>query len=112
MYGNKEIWIWIWPCLNAIALILFWENWRYLVKCPPIVLVGTGNVLKVQTLLHVCSEHYDSNESDSNDNKKEDKKDKDKDKKKDDKKEDEKAEEEKAANLSSQQGEWNLSSGS
>merc|ERR1719228_2028419 len=43
---------------------------------------GTGNVLKIQTLLHVCSEHYDNKEDD----KKDDKKDKDK-KNKDEKKE-------------------------
>lgn len=23
---------------------------------------GTGNVLKIQSLLHICSEHYDSKE--------------------------------------------------
>nr|MBE5726997.1 regulatory particle non-ATPase 1 [Cucujiformia] len=42
---------------------------------------GTGNVLKVQQLLHICSEHYDSPEKDDASNKK----DKDKNKEKEDK---------------------------
>nr|NVI77517.1 regulatory particle non-ATPase 1 [Cucujiformia] len=42
---------------------------------------GTGNVLKVQQLLHICSEHYDSSDKDDASNKK----DKDKNKEKDDK---------------------------
>lgn len=42
---------------------------------------GTGNVLKVQQLLHICSEHYDS--ADKEDNKKDDRKDKKEDKKED-----------------------------
>lgn len=32
---------------------------------------GTGNVLKVQHLLHICSEHYESNSEDKKDEKKE-----------------------------------------
>lgn len=39
---------------------------------------GTGNVLKVQQLLHICSEHYESTSEKSDDSK--DKKDKDKEK--------------------------------
>lgn len=39
---------------------------------------GTGNVLKVQQLLHICSEHYENTSEKSDDSK--DKKDKDKDK--------------------------------
>uniref|UniRef100_A0A914X4C9 26S proteasome non-ATPase regulatory subunit 2 n=1 Tax=Plectus sambesii TaxID=2011161 RepID=A0A914X4C9_9BILA len=50
---------------------------------------GTGNVLKIQKLLHICSEHYEVSKEE-------------KDKKKDDKKKDEKKEEEKP-DLSSQQ---------
>jgi len=62
---------------------------------------GTGNVLKVQHLLHVCSEHYETKDQDNNDKKEGDKnKKEDKDKKKDDKKE-EKTE---TPDLSVQQG--------
>lgn len=43
---------------------------------------GTGNVLKVQHLLHICSEHYEHNEKEE---KKDDKKDKDDKDKKDEK---------------------------
>ncbi|XP_078333665.1 26S proteasome non-ATPase regulatory subunit 2-like [Crassostrea virginica] len=39
---------------------------------------GTGNVLKVQHLLHVCSEHDDSKDQDNNEKKDDKKKDKDK----------------------------------
>uniref|UniRef100_A0A8C6TYK2 26S proteasome non-ATPase regulatory subunit 2 n=1 Tax=Neogobius melanostomus TaxID=47308 RepID=A0A8C6TYK2_9GOBI len=40
---------------------------------------GSGNVLKVQQLLHICSEHYEAKEKDKEDDKdKKDKKDKDK----------------------------------
>nr|MBE5726993.1 regulatory particle non-ATPase 1 [Cucujiformia] len=42
---------------------------------------GTGNVLKVQQLLHICSEHYESTDKDDASNKK----DKDKNKEKEDK---------------------------
>nr|MBE5726996.1 regulatory particle non-ATPase 1 [Cucujiformia] len=42
---------------------------------------GTGNVLKVQQLLHICSEHYESSDKDEATNKK----DKDKNKEKEDK---------------------------
>ena len=42
---------------------------------------GTGNVLKVQQLLHICSEHFDS--PDKEDSKKDDRKDKKEDKKDD-----------------------------
>nr|NVI77500.1 regulatory particle non-ATPase 1 [Cucujiformia] len=45
---------------------------------------GTGNVLKVQDLLHICSEHYEPAEKDESSNKK----DKDKTKEKDDKEKD------------------------
>lgn len=38
---------------------------------------GSGNVLKVQQLLHICSEHFDSKEKEEDKDKKE-KKDKDK----------------------------------
>jgi len=48
----------------------------------------TGNVLKIQQLLHICSEHYEQE-------KESEKKDKKKDEKKDDKKEDKKEEESK-----------------
>ena len=40
-------------------------------------LAGSGNVLKVQQLLHICSEHFDSKEKEEDKDKKE-KKDKDK----------------------------------
>lgn len=39
--------------------------------------IGSGNVLKVQQLLHICSEHFDSKEKEEDKDKKE-KKDKDK----------------------------------
>ncbi|XP_055949286.1 26S proteasome non-ATPase regulatory subunit 2-like [Argiope bruennichi] len=55
---------------------------------------GTGNVLKVQNLLHICSEHYEVADKD-------DKKDEKKDKEKDDK--DKKEEKSSAVDLSSQQ---------
>ncbi|KAK5904255.1 hypothetical protein CesoFtcFv8_005838 [Champsocephalus esox] len=43
---------------------------------------GSGNVLKVQQLLHICSEHYEAREKEKEEKEKEDKKDKkDKDKK-------------------------------
>ncbi|KAI4797887.1 hypothetical protein KUCAC02_024783 [Chaenocephalus aceratus] len=43
---------------------------------------GSGNVLKVQQLLHICSEHYEAKEKEKEEKEKEDKKDKkDKDKK-------------------------------
>ncbi|XP_047474955.1 26S proteasome non-ATPase regulatory subunit 2-like [Penaeus chinensis] len=62
---------------------------------------GTGNVLKVQEMLHICTDHYDQEETKSKD-----KKDKDKDKKEDkdkDKKEEKDKAEEKEVDLSSQQ---------
>lgn len=46
---------------------------------------GTGNVLKVQQLLHICSEHYETSEKSDSDSK--DKSSKDKDKEKDAQKE-------------------------
>nr|XP_042912090.1 26S proteasome non-ATPase regulatory subunit 2 [Parasteatoda tepidariorum] len=55
---------------------------------------GTGNVLKVQNLLHICSEHYDATDKDD---KKDDKKDKDKEDK------DKKEEKTTSHDLSSQQ---------
>ncbi|KAK2153920.1 hypothetical protein LSH36_281g04017 [Paralvinella palmiformis] len=63
---------------------------------------GTGNVLKVQKLLHICSEHYETKDQDNNDKKE------DKNKKKDDKKDKEKdksgdKEDEDTLDLSSQQ---------
>lgn len=43
------------------------------------VLSGSGNVLKVQQLLHICSEHYEAKEKEKEEDKdKKDKKDKDK----------------------------------
>ena len=56
---------------------------------------GTGNVLKIQQLLHICSEHYEQE-------KEAEKKDKKKDEKKDDKKEEE-SKEEVSHDLSGQQ---------
>lgn len=45
--------------------------------CPPPP--GSGNVLKVQQLLHICSEHYEAKEKEKEEDKdKKDKKDKDK----------------------------------
>ena len=58
---------------------------------------GTGNVLKIQHLLHICSEHYEPS-SDKDD--KTDRKDKDKDK---DKKDEKKEDKEKEKDLSSRQ---------
>lgn len=41
--------------------------------------LGSGNVLKVQQLLHICSEHYEAKEKEKEEDKdKKDKKDKDK----------------------------------
>ena len=62
---------------------------------------GTGNVLKVQHLLHICSEHYDAKEA--AEEKKDDKSKESKDK---DKKDDEETEEEKSVDLSAQQCEF------
>lgn len=59
---------------------------------------GTGNVLKVQKLLHVCSEHYETSEKSESDSK--DKGNKDKDKEKDAQKE----KEDREKDLSSTQG--------
>jgi len=56
---------------------------------------GTGNVLKVQSLLHICSEHYDIKDQDNNEKKE------DKNKKKDSKTKEKDAD---TSNLSSQQG--------
>merc|ERR1712179_784956 len=70
---------------------------------------GSGNVLKVQEMLHICTDHYDPEDSKSKEKEKKDKdkekekekeKDKDKDKDKDSK---DKKEEEKEVDLSSQQ---------
>merc|ERR1719209_2831238 len=65
---------------------------------------GTGNVLKIQQLLHICSEHYeqDKGETEKKDKKKDDKKDGEK-KDGDKKGEDEKKEEEGPLDLSGQQ---------
>lgn len=41
---------------------------------------GTGNVLKIQQLLHICSEHYESSEKSDSDSKDKNAKDKDKEK--------------------------------
>lgn len=59
---------------------------------------GTGNVLKIQQLLHICSEHY---EQEKETEKKDKKKDEKKDEKKDDKKEEK--EEEASHDMSGQQ---------
>ncbi|XP_031550195.1 26S proteasome non-ATPase regulatory subunit 2-like [Actinia tenebrosa] len=48
---------------------------------------GTGNVLKIQKLLHICSEHFDHKEGEEKEKSK-DSKDKDKDKKEEEKEED------------------------
>jgi len=53
---------------------------------------GTGNVLKIQQLLHICSEHYEAEKEPEK-----------KDKKKDEKKEEESSKEETAVDLSGQQ---------
>ena len=65
---------------------------------------GTGNVLKIQQLLHICSEHYeqDKGETEKKDKKKEDKKDGEK-KDGDKKAEEEKKEEQGPLDLSGQQ---------
>merc|ERR1711973_1011124 len=65
---------------------------------------GTGNVLKIQQLLHICSEHYEQDKGDTEkkDKKKDDKKDGEK-KDGDKKGEDEKKEEEGPLDLSGQQ---------
>ena len=65
---------------------------------------GTGNVLKIQQLLHICSEHYeqDKGETEKKDKKKDDKKDGEK-KDGDKKGEEEKKEEEGPLDLSGQQ---------
>merc|ERR1712142_856231 len=68
---------------------------------------GSGNVLKVQEMLHICTDHYDPEDSKSKEKEKKDKekekeKEKDKDKEKD-KESKEKKEEEKEVDLSSQQ---------
>merc|ERR1719458_899749 len=64
---------------------------------------GTGNVLKIQQLLHICSDHYEQDKEvadkskdkdEKKDEKKEEKKDDKKDEKKDDKKEEKKEEKE------------------
>lgn len=62
---------------------------------------GTGNVLKVQQLLHICSEHYESTSEKSDDSK--DKKDKDKDKDKDKEAAAQKEKEDREKDLSSTQ---------
>jgi 26S proteasome regulatory subunit N1 len=61
---------------------------------------GTGNVLKIQQLLHICSEHYEQEkEPEKKDKKKDDKKDE----KKDDKDKKDEKEEEVARDMSGQQ---------
>lgn len=62
---------------------------------------GTGNVLKVQQLLHICSEHYETSSEKSDDSK--DKKDKDKDKDKDKEAAAQKEKEDREKDLSSTQ---------
>merc|ERR1712105_256690 len=64
---------------------------------------GTGNVLKIQQLLHICSEHYehDKGETEKKDKKKDDKKDGEK--KDGDKKAEEEKKEEGPLDLSGQQ---------
>ena len=39
---------------------LRWENTKFWLWLVPMLSTGTGNVLKVQHLLHICSEHDDS----------------------------------------------------
>lgn len=51
--------------------------WCLLISSPDHPVPGSGNVLKVQQLLHICSEHFDSKEKEEDKDKKE-KKDKDK----------------------------------
>jgi len=65
---------------------------------------GTGNVLKIQQLLHICSEHYEQEKEDKKEKekKKDEKKDDKKEDKKDEKKE-EKKEDDKPLDLSMQQ---------
>jgi len=58
---------------------------------------GTGNVLKVQQLLHICSEHYESSDKSDSDSKDKNAKDKDKEK------ESQKEKEEREKDLSSTQ---------
>ena len=105
---------------HSHLLIFFWNTAlnksNGVSKCI-VTFTGTGNVLKVQHLLHICSEHYDAKEKESSskdkkedkskEKKDKDKKDKDKDKdkdKKEDKKEEKKDAEEETHDLSSQQG--------
>lgn len=52
-----------------------------------LIFTGTGNVLKVQKLLHICSEHFEHKEGEEKEKSK-DSKDKDKDKKEEEKEED------------------------
>ena len=73
---------------------------------------GTGNVLKVQNLLHICSEHYETDKDKEGEKKADDKKTdtaaataaKDETKKDETKTEDKKTEEEKAAEAEGKDG--------
>ena len=69
---------------------------------------GTGNVLKVQEMLHICTDHYETEDSSKSKDKKDkttskDKEDKDKKEDAKDKDSKDKKEEEKDIDLSSQQ---------
>jgi 26S proteasome regulatory subunit N1 len=53
------------------------------------ITTGTGNVLKIQKLLHICSEHFENKEGEEKEKSKDSKdKDKDKDKKEEEKEDD------------------------
>lgn len=55
-------------------MLVIFHCYNFLFFCP-----GSGNVLKVQQLLHICSEHYEAKEKEKEEDKdKKDKKDKDK----------------------------------
>lgn len=61
-------------CIYRIYFFLLSSHYYLFTRCP---IEGSGNVLKVQQLLHICSEHFDSKDKEEDKDKKE-KKDKDK----------------------------------
>lgn len=61
-------------CIYRVRFCLLSSHFYLFLHCPP---EGSGNVLKVQQLLHICSEHFDSKDKEEDKDKKE-KKDKDK----------------------------------
>lgn len=61
-------------CIYRIYFFLLSSHFYLFTRCP---IEGSGNVLKVQQLLHICSEHFDSKDKEEDKDKKE-KKDKDK----------------------------------